>query len=480
MIQHGVNMTASDMKNMLESTSRTAGGEKTWEKLFANSAMNYQNQNDALLSAYGDTIAQAYKSNLEQRASIYDLGLSNTDTKDLQKFTHQDLLDTYNTYLSNYNEAKSNLMSNYTQEKGLYDEALASESENYANLFNYMNDYYLNILSGATRDVLTDTPIYEGKGKNAKIIGYQTETKSLKDEYGLDWLYDAEGKPFSKDQLMNILYDENRQLTNEGRIYYDMIFNNAFADTYKDVNGNPVVSFDEWLSTNDNTLYNWYHEPDPFNYTKLGTKIGTAKNLVRLSSTDEKFVQYQQVDATKRYLESATNSTLEKLNEDTKLSKNISALNNMYFDEAIDTSYTTSNRANAQGIAHQKQLRGQYVRELKSAADKAQSYITSASEHISDIYKDISEKLMSAIDEDILSEYENELNALVDKYSKLSIKLPDAYDVKTTEEFKKIRDYIKNAYDSVSVEFSSFNKELQNIIDKIYTKQNQRNYSATD
>ena len=294
-IQHGVNVTASDMAAMVEQ-GKDATGKKSWELLYGNAGLNYQTQSDALLKTYGDTIAEAYKSSLQQQNALYDLGLTQGDTKDLQGFVNQELMATYQNYLSNYKQAQNDLDTAYMQQKGLYDEALMSEAENFASLYNSAMDYYENVLKDATYTTNDlSKPIYSGEGKEAQVTGdYEQKTTSLVDEYGLDWLMkqDADGNMIAlgRDELMNKMFDQEGGITEYGRSFYDMIFNHAAtADGYTDIEGNPIVSFDEWLSANNSDLYEWTHSADTFNYTHQGTKLGTAKEFVGLDSTDDTF-----------------------------------------------------------------------------------------------------------------------------------------------------------------------------------------------
>ena len=294
-IQHGVNITANDMKDIIESNSYY-NGENPWQKLYGSSALSYQNQIDQLLKTYGDTIASAYKASLEQQNALYDLGLIQSDTEYLQKISRQELMNTYQNYLSNYRSAQNELANSYLEEKSLYDEALMTEADNYAKLYNSAMDYYENILKGATytTDDLSK-PIYSGEGKEAQATGeYEQKTTSLVDEYGLDWLMkqDADGNMIALDrnELMNKMFDQEGGITEYGRNFYDMVFNHAAtAKGYTDIEGNPIVSFDKWLSDNDDDLYNWLHSTDTFNYTHQGTKLGSAKEMLGLDSTDDTF-----------------------------------------------------------------------------------------------------------------------------------------------------------------------------------------------
>lgn len=487
-IQHGVNFTASDMAQLVQQGS-DASGKKSWETLYGNAGLNYQAQSDALLKSYGDTIAEAYKASLQQQNALYDFGLSANDTHDLRNIARQDLMTTYQNYLANYQQAQQNIADTYTEQKGLYDEALMTESENFANLYNYAMDYYENVLKNATY-TYTDTskPIYEDESKEAVNTGkYEQVTTSLIDDYGLTWLMKKDTDntlvPLERQELMNKLFDTEGVITDYGRNFYDMIFNNAFyTENYTDTQGNPIVSFDKWLSDNDNDLYNWLKSEDTFNYTRQGTKLGTAKTWLGLESDDETFKSYQMVDS----LLGESQTTLHTINDFFTNNEDIQNINRNYEKhlEGLDELLTAS-LPKAGEIAN-------FARYTKNSYDTYRDTVKGfIQDFINKDYETFITALESNIDADIYNLYSKELETLIsdtmDKFN-VVIDIPElSYDYQTydnlrdedIEAYKQFSEGIQNLYNSIKNIPQEFYKKLNEITKKMYAEQNKHNSNVS-
>lgn len=465
-IQHGVNITAHDVKDLVESGT-DAAGRKTWQDLYGNSALSYQAQNDALLKSYGDIIAEAYKSSLQQQNALYDFGLSANDTHDLRSIARQDMLAAYDTYLGNYQQAQQEIAEAYQTQKSTWDQALIDESTNFANLYNYAAQYYTDVLRGATwtgQDL--DTPHYEGEGKEAVQDGYETKTESLIDRYGLQWLTttDEDGtvRQLTRDELMNKVFDAENNITKLGREFYDMVFNMDLSDGYTDAEGNPITTFDAWLSDIDSDLYTWAHSPDTFNYTRQGTKLGTAKTWVGLESDDGKFQAYQVADSVLGKINSDMFTTLSSIEDfDTEeFNKTQTDFDETYqkiIDDTSPLSLGAIDRLSA-GVR---------------SAEKMQEYINQA---ISDVYTKTIEDLKLGLGESF-SEYEDDLKTLYEKYTveDFNAIITKGFSAGNTKEerdanlLKRRENYI-NAYNSIKGDYSNFIKELKELIERAYSE----------
>lgn len=465
-IQHGVNITANDVKDLVESGT-DAAGRKTWQDLYGSSALSYQAQNDALLKSYGDIIAEAYKSSLQQQNALYDVGLSANDTHDLRNIARQDMLAAYDTYLGNYQQAQQEIAEAYQTQKSTWDEAFMSETDNFAKLYNYMTQYYTDVLSGATwtgQDL--DTPHYEGEGKEAVQDGYETKTESLIDRYGLQWLTttDEDGtvRQLTRDELMNKIFDADNNMTNFGREFYDMVFNMNLSDGYTDAEGNPITTFDAWLSDTDSDLYTWAHSPDTFNYTRQGTKLGTAKTWVGLESDDGKFQAHQTVD-----------SVLGKINSD--MSTTLSSIEDFDIEE-FNKAQTDFDETYQKIIDDTSPLSLGAIDRLSAgvkSAEKMQEYVNQA---ISDIYTKAIEDLKLGLGENF-SDYEDDLKTLYKKYTveDFNAIITEGFSAGNTKEerdanlLKRRENYI-NAYNSIKGDYSNFIKELKELIERAYSE----------
>lgn len=443
-IQHGVNITASDMKNMLESTSYY-NGENSWQKLYGSAALSYQNQSDQLLKTYGDTIASAYKSSLQQQNALYDLGLTQGDTQELQGIARQELMATYQNYLSNYQSAQNELANAYAQEKGLYDEALMTESENYANLYNSAMTYYENVLKGATHSENDlSKPIYSGKGKEAQATGeYEQKITSLVDEYGLDWLMkkaeDGSMVALSRDELMNKMFDQDGAITEYGRNFYDMVFNHAATvDGYYDAEGNQIVSFDKWLSDNDNDLYNWLHSADTFNYTHQGTKLGSAKEYVGLDSTDEKFNAYQMIEG--------AISTLDKISNNLRTDYDyIANLNELDLDKISKFDKYTGLIHKNESYTDDTQLDFYAQSNIQHYYKKLSPIVEAYNKESSALYNEV-DTILKAFGDDIYEKYKTELDKIYSDYGTLLSDLTSEQIGYLTEKINSGNNYFSSAH----------------------------------
>lgn len=443
-IQHGVNITANDVKDLVESGT-DAAGRKTWQDLYGSSALSYQAQNDALLKSYGDIIAEAYKSSLQQQNALYDFGLSANDTHDLRSIARQDMLAAYDSYLGQYQQAQQEIAEAYQTQKSTWDQALTDESTNFANLYNYAMQYYNDVLKGAT----TTRPgelTFTGEGKEAQVAGQENIISSLVNDYNLGWMQTASGetdengnpilRDLTKDELMSVMFDADNNITQTGRNFYDMILNGNFSN-YIDSDGNQITSFDDWLSKNDSDLYTWVHSPDTFNYTHAGTKLGTAKSFLGLESTDSEFTDMQSISQLEDYL---TNNTWDKYFGDISsksfkdIGQKISGTNNLFkygnknkktigdalnilndFDQAV---YFTGSGGQKNYNEMEQAQRQQVYYAVSAKLDAARSYA-------SEISNKLTNTLKNSVDEKIYKKYEPEIKALLNDIKNYSIGLTD-------------------------------------------------------
>lgn len=263
----GTNFMASDIAKILEQNDIQQNGIRTWRKLFGNASLGYNAQRGTLKSDYSDVIAQAYKSNLAQQNAVASAGLNLGATNELMGLTQQDLHNTYQTYMNNYKQSLSALDENYSNEVTSLNEALLERAQNYADYFSAGVDYFYNHLTGST---------YNG-------ADYFSDK-------GMDWLWEntPDKSLASREQLMNMLFDENGTLTKEGTQFFDAIYN-ATPYGYTRDDGSRTMSFDEWLSNENSDLREWAASIDNFNYNFARTNKGTANILSGRESTDEKY-----------------------------------------------------------------------------------------------------------------------------------------------------------------------------------------------
>lgn len=293
-LQYGVNITASDMRNILEQNDKQQNGVRSWRQLFGNASLGYESQADALKSYYGDAMAQAYKANFERQNAVLGAGLSVGATKDLLSSGRQELQETYNNYIKNYASNAQSIGAGYGEEVKEIDNALTERSTNFANLYNSAYKYLSNELYGSTFTTEGD-PIYEKDGKEEKLTGYENISTDYLDAQGLDWLKDNKGNLLSWNDAKLLMMNPDGSLNKKGTEFFDAMFN-ARPEEYLKNTGESTKLFDAWLSEEDNDLYNWLGGQDLFNHTFAGTNLGTANVLTGRESTDDTYAAYQYVD----------------------------------------------------------------------------------------------------------------------------------------------------------------------------------------
>lgn len=273
-LQSGFNLPASDMAQILEKNDKTAQGIRTWRSLFGNASLANASAMDTLTTSYSDTIAQAYRANLEQENQIMGAGLSSGATKSLLALSRDELQQTYDNYLANYSSALGGVASAYNEEVATIASALGDRAQNLSDLYNSAYQYLSEEIYPST---YTDP--------NGNVSNYL-------DNYGLDWLYNTDDSGITTlkdwDQIARKAFDDNRELTPDGQRFFNAMFN-ARPEGYQltDADGNIVNTrtFDQWLSDVNPELREWYAGADPFNYTFMGTNKGTSQSLLGIDST---------------------------------------------------------------------------------------------------------------------------------------------------------------------------------------------------
>lgn len=304
-LKYGMNITASDMKSLLEKNDKLQTGVRTWRQLFGNASLGYNAQSDALSTYYGDAISKAYASSFKQNDAIVGAGLNTGMMREMLTASRNDLHTAYETYVHNYNSAAEQIAENYSNEVGVIDEALTERATNFSDLYNNAYKYLSDEVFGSTRNAEGNasngaTPIYEGEGENAKITGYSDVTYDYMDEHGLSWLYEedetGERKLRSWESISHDLMNDDGTLTKKGVMFFDQMFNTPYEEyvrTNKDGEEIAIRSFDKWLSDTNSELRDWWVSQDPFNYTFAGTNRGTSQTIMGRESTDTKYAPHQ-------------------------------------------------------------------------------------------------------------------------------------------------------------------------------------------
>lgn len=299
-LPYGINITASDMRNIIEQNDKQQTGIRSWRQLFGNASLGYEAQVDALKIDYNKAIADAYAANFQQQNNLMGQGLNIGVTQELIGMNRQDLLSAYSNYMCDYQNAQSEVAQTYQDEVGMIDTALNERAENFANLYNSAYQYLAKELVGSTHLVTDpDTPLYyenkeEGTtttkgGKGKEYAGQAKKPEDIAIGQGLGWLVDPDsGQALPWEQLSTLLFDDSGALTQRGIQYFNQLMNMR-PEGYTKADGTAVKSFDAWLAEENPELRTWFASADPFNYTFKGTNAGTAAAYAGRESTDEAY-----------------------------------------------------------------------------------------------------------------------------------------------------------------------------------------------
>ena len=306
-LQYGMNITASDMRSLLEKNDKQQSGIRTWRQLFGNASLGFNAQSDALATDYTDAIAKAYESNFKQNDAIMGAGLASGVTKEMLSASRNDLHTAYETYVRNYGSDMTAAAKTYGEEVGTIDAALTERATNFSKLYNSAYKYLSEELFGATQTLPGTAENgavakYEGEGKNAEFAGYEPVNRDYVNEHGLQWIYklDEDGNPTTElrdwNDLSHDLFNNDGTLTKRGVQFFDQMFNTPY-ENYAHVNGErDIRGFDEWLSDTDPELRDWWIGQDVFNYNFAGTNRGTSQVLTGRESTDDVYGDYEYPD----------------------------------------------------------------------------------------------------------------------------------------------------------------------------------------
>lgn len=324
-LYYGMNITASDMRSLLEKNDKQQSGIRTWRQLFGNASLGFNAQSDALTTDYTDAIAKAYESNFKQNDAIMGAGLASGVTKEMLSASRNDLHTAYETYIRNYGSDMATAAETYGEEVGAIDAALTERATNFSNLYNSAYKYLSEELFGATQSVRGTAENgavakYNGDGKNAEFAGYEDVNRDYINEHGLQWIYelDEDGNPTTElrdwTSLSHDLFNGDGTLTKRGIAFFDQMFNTPY-ENYTHVSGERNIrSFDEWLSEQKDTFDNydatnlpgmakngrelrdWWVSPDTFNYNFAGTNKGTSQTMTGRESTDDIYGAYEYAD----------------------------------------------------------------------------------------------------------------------------------------------------------------------------------------
>lgn len=465
-LKYGLNITSSDMRNMLEQNDKTQEGVRTWRQLFGGAGLAAGAQSDALTTDYTTAISQAYKANLEQQNAVMGAGLNVGATKDMLMMSRQELAQTYDTYIRNYAKGVNTVQENYGAEVGMYDEALTERADNFSSLYNSAYTYLKDELYSANRDVSGEgeTAAIYSDDKDPVITGYETENRKYLEEKGLSWmLTDDESTPGEKrlmtwEELSQHIAGPDGELTKKGIEFFDAMFN-ATPQQYFNDEGNKSRGFDQWLTETNPELREWLSGRDEFNYNFAGTNLGTANVLSGRESTDDKYGSYEYITADGfedyngiSFGENSSSYKTAKSSYDSIEKARIKAENE--YKKALDK-WKRLDAIQQSGTPKptKSQFMHSYYATVENAKKKWKEYGTSASDTISKLGGDLKDKLGTSLYDEFFTSnkslYEKfeELLGKVNSTTFADEQIAKDFDKTYKQLLQKMNDYLKrNSY----------------------------------
>lgn len=294
--------TASDYSAQLKELNKDYERRRVWSSLYGAVDLSKQRALNTLRYDYGKDISEAYAAAYNQAGVIANstLGQGYKDAAYLD--LDASLSEAFESYKANYLKNKLAIEEDASKATSEIDTALNTQATNIASYQRKPYEYLTYLYERATGsgDYELDDKLSELFTSNPNWSKY-----IVKDENDVSRL-------MTESELYSTVYDKDGNLTVAGADYYDQMLNSLSSELGSD------YSFHNWLSTNDEKLYNWSQTYNPYDYAPdmLGnnTNISSVRTMFGLSSTDEKyqfiermggFSEKQLTDMFNKYTESA-------------------------------------------------------------------------------------------------------------------------------------------------------------------------------
>lgn len=315
----GYIFTKDELARNLQEANRDYYGRKTWEELYGNIALSGQQAISSLKQDYSSAIGEAYLSSLQSEQDILSSNIGQGYKERALLENEQALEEAFASYKQNYLTNVSSIQQSTAKATSQVTSALEQQAD-YTKQFAESHYQYLQYLY----DEYSDSGLF----KQDIWKRYLTDTGELKSWEELttptyETYTDEEGNVV-KDWTS--LFDDEGNLTIVGADFYDQMMNQlAYEGNVLKVGEDSYTlpTFGDWLSKENEELYEWSQSYNPYNYTEAGTQLGSFKTMVGLTSTDYKYQFIERYSGfTKKQLESKFD-TFESKVEDivTKMNK---------------------------------------------------------------------------------------------------------------------------------------------------------------
>ena len=283
--EYGWVFTDSDTKDNLYNDNRDYYGNRTWEKLYNQAAIDAQSASDAAQLNYQSSLAEAYTAAMQNKSALYQTSLYG-EAKEAQLANIDSAMEAaFATYQNNLYSQEQAINEKYQQNLAAIDEALTKQAENYNALASSAYEYL---------QFLYDEYDMSGDDENNIFVNndlWSRYTTTDADDTARLKTWQELVNAGAKDENGEYIgfFDEHGNLTVKGSEFFDQMFNEI---SVKGVGGEDYKygkGYWEWLNETNPELKAWAQSANPYDYTTAGTNIGSLKQDVGLLSTDETY-----------------------------------------------------------------------------------------------------------------------------------------------------------------------------------------------
>ena len=263
----------TDTMKVLANQNRQRNDRLTWQQMFAATDIAAQQATSAVDYNFAKEVSDAYDASLLAKSNVYSGDYRTGTQNEMLDEIDLALNDAYNKSIENYNANVSAIYNSKTTTNQQINELLGAQADKVI-AYDAAHLDYVNWLATELENGNIDGSVFNNTPWS-RIFTKSDVTDADGNVTGSSYT------AVSADDLRNMMYDKDGNLTLKGIDIYDML-ENDFVNTDH--------SFQNYLETrkDGSDLLEWATSYNPYDYTS-GTNVGNFKEIVGLASTDEKY-----------------------------------------------------------------------------------------------------------------------------------------------------------------------------------------------
>lgn len=263
----------TDTMKVLANQNRQRNDRLTWQQMFAATDVATQQATSAVDYNFAKEVSDAYDASLLSKSNVYSGDYRTGTQNEMLDEIDLALNDAYNKSIENYNANVSAIYNSKTTTNQQINDLLGAQADKVI-AYDKAHIDYVNWLATELENGNIDGSVFDNTAWG-RIFTKSDVTDADGNVTGSSYT------AASADDLRNMMYDKDGNLTLKGIDIYDML-ENDFVDTDH--------SFQDYLETREDgsDLLEWATSYNPYDYTS-GTNAGNFKEIVGLASTDEKY-----------------------------------------------------------------------------------------------------------------------------------------------------------------------------------------------